>query len=100
MISGFFVDLTGSRFGLKNVLSLVMADAKSNAEQLTEFIPVTTMVEVPILSDVEKSEFMASLAKSERDLAEGQFESLSGEEFGAWLSKLSAEVRAKKSKHA
>jgi hypothetical protein len=76
-----------------------MSNAKPNPERLTEFIPITTMVEVPILSDSEKAEFMASLEAGKREIADGRGLTFTAEEFGSWLSKSAAEARARKIKH-
>ncbi len=76
-----------------------MSNAKPISERLTEFIPVTTMVEVPILSDAEKAEFMASLEEGRRKVAEGRGLTFTADEFGVWLSKMAAEALARKDKH-
>jgi hypothetical protein len=56
-------------------------------------------VEVPILSDSEKAEFMASLEAGKREIADGRGLTFTAEEFGSWLSKSAAEARVRKIKH-
>ena len=38
----------------------------------TTLIPVTTMEEVPVLSNEQRAELVASLAEAEREIAEGR----------------------------
>jgi hypothetical protein len=55
----------------------------------TEFEPmaVTTMVDVPILSEAERAEFMASLERARAEIRDGRGTRLTAEEFGPWLSR-------------
>ncbi len=76
-----------------------MSNAKPIPEHLTEFIPVTTMVEVPILSELEKAEFIASLEDGRREIAEGRGLIFTADEFGFWLSEKAVEARVQKGKH-
>lgn len=41
-------------------------------EPLTEVIPVTTMVEVPVLSEAERAELVASLREAEAEIRDSR----------------------------
>jgi hypothetical protein len=65
-------------------------------EPLTEVIPVTNMVEVPILSEAERTEFIESIREAEADFREGRFEVFTADQFSAWVTKRAQDIRAKK----
>jgi hypothetical protein len=74
--------------------------AKTNTrEPLTEVIPVTNMVEVPVLTEEERAEFMESIREAEADFREGRFKVFTAEEFAAWITQRGQEIRAKKRAH-
>jgi hypothetical protein len=54
-----------------------------------EFEPmaVTTMVDVPIVSEAERAELLASLEQAREEIREGRGTLLTAEEFGPWLSR-------------
>ena len=76
-----------------------MSKLKQSTEPSTEFISVTTMVEVPILSALEKAEFMATIEQGRRDIAEGRGLTLTADEFEVWFSERVEERRKLKKKH-
>jgi hypothetical protein len=63
----------------------------------TTFVPVTTMEEVPVLSDAERDELIASLKQAEQDIADGKGIAFTKPgELRAWLAKGMKEARQKK----
>ena len=50
-----------------------MSEAINQNQRRTTMIPVTTMEEVPILSEAERAEMIASLKAAEARIAAGQF---------------------------
>jgi hypothetical protein len=48
-------------------------------EPVTEVIPVTTMVEVPVLSDAERAELVASLQEAEAEIREGRTKAMTSD---------------------
>lgn len=66
------------------------------AKRRTEIIPVLTMVEVPVMSEAEKAEMIASLREAEEDIRAGRSISLKTGEVGSWLSERFAMAKAKK----
>jgi hypothetical protein len=63
----------------------------------TTTVPVTTMEEVPVLSDAEREEFMASIREAEAQLDSGDYLEFGPGELEAWLDERLAEARRKKS---
>ncbi len=64
----------------------------------TAMMPVTTMEEVPILSEEERAELIASLKEAEAQIAAGEFTVFDPTTFQEWL--LSVYRAAKNSKTA
>jgi hypothetical protein len=60
-----------------------MKTSSPDARVETTFVPVVTMEEVPILSDEERKELLASLAEAEADVAAGRVELFDRESFMA-----------------
>jgi len=81
------------------VLSIDAMKPDPTSKPLTETIPVTTLVEVPVLSDAERAAFVASLHEAEADIREGRATELSADEFDGWLTSRARNIRACKSKH-
>ena len=49
-----------------------MSSLPDQTTRRTMFVPVMTMEEVPVLSDAEREEFLASLREAEADIAAGR----------------------------
>ena len=64
--------------------------------QATTFVPVVTMEEVPVLSEAESAELLASLKESRADIAAGRFVELAADEIAPWLNGVAREARRKK----
>ena len=70
---------------------------ESEAKMLeTTFVQVITMEEVPVLSDEERAELIASLKEGQADIAAGRFVKLGAGEIGPWLDGIMGEARLKK----
>lgn len=54
-------------------------------EPETTFVPVMVMEEVPVLTDEEREELLASLAEAEADIAAGRTTVYHRETFRAWF---------------
>jgi hypothetical protein len=63
----------------------------------TEAIPVTTMVDVPVLSEEERAEVIASLHEAEEDIRAGRAKTFTADEFERWLAERAKDIRTKKS---
>ena len=75
--------------------------SKTNTrEPLTEVIPVTNMVEVPVLTEEERAKFMATIREAEADIREGRCRTFAtAEDFGEWLKQRGRDIRARKRAH-
>lgn len=58
-----------------------MKAAPLDPHRETVVVPVVTMVEVPVLSERERGEFVASLQQAEADVAAGRARPFNREEF-------------------
>jgi hypothetical protein len=63
-----------------------MKTPASEAEPETTFVPVLVMEGVPVLTDEEREELLASLAEAEADMAAGRTTTFESETFKAWFS--------------
>jgi hypothetical protein len=54
------------------------------------------MVEVPVLSDAERAELVASLQEAEAEIREGRTKAMTADEFSEWYWKTVENIRAKK----
>lgn len=74
--------------------------SKTNTrELLTEVIPVTNMVEVPVLTEEEHAKFMATIREAEADIREGRCKAFATvEEFGEWLKQRGRDIRSSNNK--
>jgi hypothetical protein len=52
-----------------------------NPKRQTMVVPVVTMEEVPVLTDQERADFVASLKQAEADVAAGKAKPFNREEF-------------------
>jgi hypothetical protein len=59
--------------------------AKTSTPRKTTFMPVTTMEEVPVLSDEEKAELLESLKQAQSEIAAGDYDEFKPGEVGPWL---------------
>ena len=57
--------------------------AAKPASRKTRFVPVTTMDEVPVLSEAERAELLASLKEAQAEIAAGDFDAVTAESLGA-----------------
>lgn len=58
-----------------------MKKAKLDPRRETMMVPVVTMEEVPVLSERERAELLASLKQAEADVAAGKAKPFNREEF-------------------
>lgn len=58
-----------------------MKEAKLDPHRETMIVPVVTMEEVPVLSERERAELLASLKQAEADVAAGKAKPFNREEF-------------------
>jgi hypothetical protein len=73
-------------------------DKSAATKQLREttFVPVVSMEEVPVLSEGERAELVASLKEGQAAIAAGAFTELAGHGVGPWLARIAGEERRKK----
>ena len=62
----------------------------------TTMVPVTTMEEVPVVSEQERAELLASLKDAEADIAAGNFVEFEPGTLEPWLREHAAEARRNK----
>ena len=65
-------------------------------QRRTEMIPMLTMVEVPVLSETEKADMIASLKEAEDDIRAGRGVRLKAGEIAGWLSERFKLAKAKR----
>ena len=64
----------------------------------TQTIPVTTMVEVPVLDEAARAEMLASLREAEADIAAGRARTFTADAFVDWLAGRGLAARRAKTK--
>ena len=72
---------------------------KTTTPRKTTVMPVTTMEEVPVLSEEEKAELIASLKQAQAEIAAGDYFEFRQGELGPWLRQQLEEARRRQKKH-
>lgn len=72
--------------------------AKTSIPRKTTFMPVTTMEEVPVLSEPEKTELLESLKQARAEIAAGDYVEFKPGELGPWLRQQLEDARRRQKK--
>jgi hypothetical protein len=59
--------------------------AVKTANRKTTLVPITSMEELPVLSEDEKAELLASLKQAQSEMASGDYAEFKQGELNAWL---------------
>lgn len=70
--------------------------AKPSTPRKTTFLPVTTMEEVPVLSDAEKTELIESLKQAQAEIVAGDYSEFKPGELGPWLRRQLQDARRRR----